>query len=329
MRIAILGLGAVGGHICARLCDAGRDVTAIARGATLRALAEDGLELTAGDSILRCRPRLAASLTEAGKHDLVIVAMKATSLEPELAAPLAGIVDPSGAILFLQNGVPWWYPIGREAGRLATLDQTRFADALQAELPVARVFGGVVYSANSVRSPGAIVNNSPDRNAVTFGPAGRPDASRMRLVEEAFSGCGLDVRHEADIRLAVWRKLLLATSMPTLCIAAGATPEDIRSSPALRQTFGAAIDEVARVAAAEGYALAADVDAMLAAMPRHMPSMVTDYLVGRPMELESALTAPRLLAMDRGVATPVLDTLDAVIEGRVRDRLIAGQGICD
>lgn len=328
MRIAVLGLGAVGGHICARLCASGRDLTAIARGATLQALTKDGLALHIGDRTVHCRPRLSASLAEAGRHDLVIVTMKATSLDPAMAAPLAGILNPDGAILFLQNGIPWWYPVGREPGRLATLDQARFADALLAELPEAAVFGGVVYSANEVRGPGVIVNNSPDRNTFAFGPAGRSEASRMRLIEDAFAGCGLDVRHDSDIRLAVWRKLLIAAPMPALCIAAAETPEGVRSSPELSQTFAAAVGEVARIAQAEGFALAdaVDVHAMLGGMPPHLPSMVSDYLVGRPIELESAIVAPRLLAIDKGVPTPVLDTLNAVIESRVRNRLSAEDG---
>lgn len=328
MQVAILGLGAVGGHICARLCAAGRDVTAIARGETYKALARGGLELFVGDTVMRCRPRVAASPESAGRHDLVIVALKANSLEPVMAGAIADLVKKDGAILFLQNGIPWWYAIGRDAGRLAGLDQTRFAEALLTRVPEEAILGGVVYSANAVRSPGVVVNNSPTRNAIAFGAVGRSDAARTGLVETAFGSSGMEIRAEDDIRLAVWQKLLIAGSMPALCIAADETPDGIGSSPAMRGTFAEAVRELARIAAAEGYDVgdAADSDAMLATMPRHMPSMVSDYLVGRTMELESALGAPRLLALDRCVPTPVLDTLDTIIEGRARNRLEAGQG---
>ncbi|RPH65426.1 MAG: 2-dehydropantoate 2-reductase, partial [Burkholderiales bacterium] len=45
MRICIYGLGAVGGFIGARLAASGAQVSAIARGRTLEAVARDGLRL--------------------------------------------------------------------------------------------------------------------------------------------------------------------------------------------------------------------------------------------------------------------------------------------
>ena len=49
MKIAIIGVGAIGGFVGAQLAHAGEDVTFIARGATLEALKERGIRLTMGD----------------------------------------------------------------------------------------------------------------------------------------------------------------------------------------------------------------------------------------------------------------------------------------
>ena len=49
MRIAVVGAGAIGGYLGARLALAGEDVTCIARGPNLAAMRERGLKLIEED----------------------------------------------------------------------------------------------------------------------------------------------------------------------------------------------------------------------------------------------------------------------------------------
>ncbi len=77
LRIAIVGVGGVGGYFGARLAQAGHDVFFIARGAHLAAMQRHGLRVQsiAGDFIL---PEVKATDDPAtvGPVDLVIVAVK-------------------------------------------------------------------------------------------------------------------------------------------------------------------------------------------------------------------------------------------------------------
>jgi 2-dehydropantoate 2-reductase len=79
MKIAIVGVGAIGGYVGIRLALAGEDVTLLARGANLKALQTQGLRLQRTDGTEESAPHMAtADHGAAGQQDLVILAMKAT-----------------------------------------------------------------------------------------------------------------------------------------------------------------------------------------------------------------------------------------------------------
>ena len=59
MRIAVIGVGGVGGYFGARLAQAGEEVTFIARGETLRALRENGLRVESVDGDMLIQPAAA------------------------------------------------------------------------------------------------------------------------------------------------------------------------------------------------------------------------------------------------------------------------------
>jgi predicted dinucleotide-binding enzyme len=126
MKICVFGAGAVGGHIAARLAAQGHDVSVVARGAHLAAIEKGGLKLRHGDELIQGKVRT----TNLGKQDLVIVALKANLLDTfaDAAAPLLG---PETAVVFAQNGIPWWYGMNAQAPDLSSLDpQKKLAKAI-------------------------------------------------------------------------------------------------------------------------------------------------------------------------------------------------------
>src|SRR5918998_5798960 len=104
MRICVFGAGAVGGHIAARLAARGHEVSVVARGAHLDAMARHGVKLIHGDEVI-CGPVRTHGI---GEQDAVFVALKANMLGAfaDAAAPLVGA---NTAVVFAQNGIPWWY----------------------------------------------------------------------------------------------------------------------------------------------------------------------------------------------------------------------------
>ena len=46
--------------------------------------------------------------------------------------------------------------------------------------------------------------------------------------------------------------------------------------------------------------------------PDHRPSILQDYDLGRPMEIESIVRAPLAFARSAGIETPTLDAIEAI-----------------
>lgn len=104
-RVCVFGAGAVGGYLAARLALAGQRVSVVARGEHLAAMVGDGLTLLGGDKRRTVRVQAAETGESLGPQDLVIVALKATSLRG-LGAALAPLLAAGTPVVFAQNGVP-------------------------------------------------------------------------------------------------------------------------------------------------------------------------------------------------------------------------------
>ena len=108
MNITIIGAGAIGGHIAAKLAAAGESVTVVARGEHLKAIREHGLKLKENGEEIVARVEATDRIAEAGGADLVVLGVKAHQLTP-IAAEVASIVTPTTTVMTTQNGFPWWY----------------------------------------------------------------------------------------------------------------------------------------------------------------------------------------------------------------------------
>src|SRR5512140_3706315 len=111
MRICIFGAGAVGSHFAVRLTLAGHDVSCVMRGPHLAAVRTKGLTLRVGEAEFTARVNASDDPVALGPQDLVISTLKATSLE-SLVEGLPPLLDDDTAVVFAQNGIPWWYDIG-------------------------------------------------------------------------------------------------------------------------------------------------------------------------------------------------------------------------
>ena len=148
MRICIFGAGAVGSHIAVKLADAGMDVSIIARGAHLDAIRTRGLTL------------LQADKSWTVNQDIVFVTLKATGLAA-IADKLKPLLSPQTAVVFVQNGIPWWYPVGlNDKPAPPDLPLFKLADAFLADMAPEQIIGGSIFSANAVVEPAASRRNA-------------------------------------------------------------------------------------------------------------------------------------------------------------------------
>lgn len=313
MRIMVVGAGAIGGYLAARLAKAGRDVSIVARGAHLDAIRAQGLTLVTPEE--RFTVALEASDDPAALPlpDLVLLATKTTA-HAELVPRLA--LGPETAVMLVQNGVFWWYGQRFDAaGR--TIDTRRLdpKGIIAAGIGYERSLGMVVYSPNEVREPG-IVHNNGFRNRFVVGEPDGSMSARLQAIMGQLGDCGFGIEATTDIRREMWKKLMGNLSSAPLCCLTRSRADQIIETAGMAALARAITEEGLAVAAAHGFTdLGVDPVAMTTPgnRPRHKPSMLQDLELGRPMEIDSLLLIVQDFARAAGIPTPTLDTCLALL----------------
>jgi 2-dehydropantoate 2-reductase len=283
----------------------------VARGAHLEAMRANGITLLHGADTIRGRVRT----SDPGLQDYVFVTLKANALDA-FADAARQLVGEETAVVFAQNGIPWWYGVGLSKDRaeppdLGTLDPgSRLRNVLQKN----QIIGCVVYSANEVRERGVIVNNVPGNNMLVLGQADDSDSEKVLTLRKILTDADLYSPPTQDIRTSVWAKLVQNLSTAALCTLLGATVKEVRGDTALAELSRRLAAEARAIAAAHGVdperAPTRPSGGQSSGAISHKPSMLQDYERGRPMEIEALLVAPLAFARVAGVAAP---TLEAVV----------------
>ena len=324
MRICIFGAGAVGSHFAVRLALAGHDVSCVMRGPHLAAVKATGLTLRVGNAEFTAKIKASDDPAALGPQDLVISTLKATGLD-SLATGLEPLLRDDSAVVFAQNGIPWWYDIGLSPDHppppdLAFLDP---GGRLRTAVPMKRIIGGVIFSSNEVVAPGVVANLSPDRNRLLVGECDDRQSERIERLRAALNGASIESPDVARIRETIWSKLLTNMSMSVLCLLTGQTARAVRDDPALRDVVPRLLDEANSIA----QSCFPEVKRVTRTgpAPDHKPSILQDYELGRAMEIDVLVKAPAAFARAAGLSTPMLDLLAALAIRQARDKgLYAG-----
>jgi 2-dehydropantoate 2-reductase len=315
MRICVFGAGAIGGNFAARLAAAGNEVSIVVRGAHLEAIRARGLTLLAGDQKIVAPVHASDRPADLGPQDAVLVTMKASG-QHALADSIGPLLRPDTPVAFVQNGIPWWYGHGLAASRPPAPDLSRLdpGGALAKAVGLDRVVGAVVSSPNHVVEPGVVHNESPDRNILWVGePDDRP-SPRIAALRAALKAAGIDSPATTDIRYEIWHKLMANLTGSTVCLVTGQAAK-VQATPIVNRLSRRAHAEALAVAAAHGVMLDDHPDKRYGptrVYSSHRPSILQDYDLGRPMEIESIVRAPLAFARSAGVETPTLDAIESI-----------------
>jgi 2-dehydropantoate 2-reductase len=306
MRIGIIGAGAIGGWLGAKLARAGHEISLLARGATLAAIRADGLRLREGAEESSFRVAASGEGADLGPQDMLVLAVKAPSLAgaAEAAAPM---IAADTWIVPMLNGVPWWFMADREGGMLASADPDgRIARAL----PFAQVIGSVVHASSSSPAPGLIAHGFG--NGLILGEPLGGASDRVRGAADAFARAGLDVTASENIRRDIWYKLWGNLTMNPISALTGATCDRILDDSLAENFVLRIMAEAAEIGAAIGCPIEAsgrDRMAVTRKLGAFKTSMLQDVEAGRPIELDALLAAPREIGRAMGVPTPNMDAL--------------------
>lgn len=334
MKIAIIGAGAIGGYVGARLALAGEEVTFVVRGENLRAIREHGLRLVLHDGTQQVAREVRATddYGEAGPQDLVILATKAHQVAG-VAQQLPRLFGPDTAVVTMQNGIPFWY--FHKTGGALEGSAVRSVDGdgqLAQWIPPDRVIGCVVYPASELVAPGVVRHIEGDRF-----PLGELDGSsseRVARIAACFTRAGFKAPVLADIRSEIWLKLWGNLSFNPISGLTHATLVDICQDTLSRGLAASMMREAQQVAHKLGIAFRVPLDKRIAGaekVGRHKTSMLQDIEAGRAPEIDALVGSVAELARLTDTPTPHIDTVYALVKllaknmeaGRLGVRMLA------
>jgi 2-dehydropantoate 2-reductase len=318
MKICIYGAGAVGGHIAGRLAGSDAEVSLIARGEQLAAIRQHGLRVETRDGTLLSYPVATDRPSDLGPQDIVIVTVKAPAL-PTIAEGINSLLHENSLVLFVMNGIPWWY-FHSHGGDLDGTQLRRLdpEGALWARLRPERAVGAVAYTACTVVAPG-VVRAENARNRLIIG---RPDGNtdpRLDALASLLNPTGLEVSVTTKIRDAIWAKLVMNLIGGSLAALTASPMKDVLNKAAIAGTAKAMADEGVAIARALGCD-PGDPDEGLAklATSSHLQSIAQDLLAGRSMEIDGLFRVPLDLAELAQIPTPNLDLVIELATQRAR-----------
>ena len=323
-KILVVGAGALGGVIAARLRASGRPVWIATKDAqTATRLRATGLHVSGVGGAVSVEVAEIAPLDayqESDAFDLVVLATKAQEAM-QVAPKLVRMLGTSGVLLPIQNG------------DVAQMLADRFGRD--------QILGGLSNLGATMNEFGSYAQ----RNAghLLIGELSSGDTARCERVRQAMCG-GVEVRVTTNIRGAVWSKLLLNCSVTTIGAIAGRTMREYIALPLGRKLFDLAYDEALTVALAAGVhpqrmlvdpippgwsgrsvpgeAHEAWLREILAFYGDLKPSMLQDFERGRPTEIDFINGHVADLGRTKGIPTPanaaIVETVRAITRGELR-----------
>jgi 2-dehydropantoate 2-reductase len=232
VKALIVGAGALGGILGARLLAAGASVSLATRNATsAEEIKASGLRITGIGGDLSIEAAEVAPLTEysvSGSFDLIILATKAQEAI-DVAPSLVRLLAPGGTLLPIQNG--------------------GVSQILASQIGDGCLLGGLSNLTATMRRPG--IYEQSNAGYLLIGELGGGKSDRGERVRRWLSRA-VDVKVTPNLQGAVWSKLLLNCSVTTIGAIAGLTMREYIDRPEGRELFYRTYDEALSVALASG-----------------------------------------------------------------------------
>lgn len=290
-KICVFGAGAIGGYVGARLAmKSEAEVSLVARGAHLAAMKANGLTLKQGGETHVVHPQVTDEPKRLGPQDFIILTLKAHGV--------AGVIDQMQpligkhtAILFAQNGIPWWYFHGM-GGALEgrTLESVDPGGTIWKRIGPERALGSVVWQAAEIEAPGVIAHHYGDRM-----PIGEPTgekSERAATLSRLLTSAGVKSPVRPNLRNEIWLKLWGNLSFNPVSVLTLGTLVDLAGDAGTRRVIRAMMEEAQAVGEALGASFSVSIDDrmdMAAKVGAHRTSMLQDVEAGRPTELDALL----------------------------------------
>jgi 2-dehydropantoate 2-reductase len=316
MRICIIGAGAIGGMLGARLALAGEQVTFIEKNREhANAIRSNGLRVDSeGETIVARDVAVTDSFAEPGEQDLVIIAVKAHQI-PLLLPDIRQLFGPQTMVMTVQNGIPWWYFYkhgGPYDGRTITaVDPDGFIDR---HVERERIVGCIVYPAGEVIAPGVV--HVVEGNRFSVGELDGSKSERIEALSQLLVRAGFKSYVLDDIRSEIWLKLWGNLSFNPISALTHGTLAGICRNPQTRGLAATMMAEAQQIGEKLGIGFRHTIDKRIAgaeSVGEHKTSMLQDVEAGRPLEIDALVGAVVELGRLTDTPTPHIDSIYAAV----------------
>lgn len=309
MKFCIVGAGAIGGFVGAKLAAAGEDVTFIARWKNLEAIRTRGMTVKFHDgSVLEAKNAKASDSTASVGHvDCVILALKTHQVEA-MVHQLEPLYGPKTTVITMQNGIPFWYFVkhggAHEGTRVRAVDP---GGVCLDGIPAERIIGCVVYPASELIAPGVVKHIEGERF-----PLGEIDgtiSNRVKDLSDVFAKAGLKAPVLDNIRNEIWLKLWGNLTFNPISALTHATLQDICEDTFGRELATNMMREAQAVAEKLGASFRVPLEKRIegaAKVGRHKTSMLQDVEAGRAIEIDALVGSVVELGELVQVPTPTI-----------------------
>jgi len=309
MKFCIVGAGAIGGFVGAKLAAAGEDVTFIARWKNLDAIRARGMTVKYQDgTVLEARDVKATdSVAAVGHVDCVILALKAHQVEA-VVHQLEPLFGPKTTVITMQNGIPFWYFVNHGGALTGTRVESVDPRGVCLDgIPHDRIIGCVVYPATELVAPGVVHHIEGERF-----PLGELDGSasnRVKDLSDVFAKAGLKAPVLENVRNEIWLKLWGNLTFNPISALTHSTLVDICTNTHGRALATSMMQEAEAVAQALGASFRVSLEKRIegaAKVGKHKTSMLQDVEAGRELEVDALVGAVVELGERANVPTPTI-----------------------
>jgi 2-dehydropantoate 2-reductase len=301
MKIAVVGVGAMGSVYAALLADAGNEVWAVDIWRDhIDAINAKGLRVegASGDRTVRLNATTDASTV--GTCDMVVIATKAAGVAGAAEAA-ASMMRADSVIVTIQNGL----------GAAERIKQTIDSDAIL--IGVAGGFGA------SMKGPGHAHHNGME--LIRLGEMVGGMTPRLEKTAKVWNEGGFEVKAFEDIDQLIWEKFICNVALSGTCAVTGLTTGGIIGDPDAWKLASTLTEEAYAVGRAKGIHFGFDdpveyVRKFGLKIPHARASMWQDLDAGRRTEVDAINGAVPVAAAEVGLTAPFNEAVAAIIKAR-------------
>ncbi len=233
-RIAVIGIGGVGGYLAGALAKAYSHVTVAARGERKKSIEENGLVLHSGylGEFTAYPEKVVTDISEAGEQDYIFVCVKNYSLK-EVCGSMGDAVGENTVIIPVMNGVDPGETARKNLNRGIVLDSLIYIVSYADEDYSIVQTGNIAHVHIGVKAGG-----SREKEAIM-------DTDRI------LKGANIDSRTEEDIEKAIWKKYCFNCAYNVLTAYYMTDTEGIRVRKERLEEFSELLKEAIAVASAK------------------------------------------------------------------------------